>query len=290
MLKKKQKSKALLAKEKAFFVSGRGQLALTGDSLLLFQFFEENFKQIARKYSAHEHKYPSLIPMKILEKLDYFSSFPALVTFATHFVEGTKRIEKADHVLSPAVCYHTYHFLNTRKLSDSPYVVTAVGSCFRFEGKRLKDTPERLWDFTMREIVFLGTHKEVDTLRNSLMKDVAKFAKGLNLEYSLKEATDPFFLGTAKGKLLIQKFKKLKYELCMVVNGSELAISSFNNHEDFFGKKVQITLGDGSTAHTGCVAFGLERWVYAFYSAHGFEKNKWPENVRRYIKKYEISE
>jgi len=289
MAKSNHDSSLSMTGKETFFVSGRGQLTLEGDSFLLLRYFDENFRRIARKHSALEHKYPTLIPKKVLEKLEYFSSFPTLATFATHFAEGTKRLEKADHVLSPAVCYHTYNLLKARDLTANPYVVTAVGSCFRFEGKRLKNSPERLWDFTMREIVFLGSSQEVNRLRNSLMEDVSKFMNELDIESTLNEATDPFFLGTAKGKFLIQKFKKLKYELCVSSTKSEMAIASFNNHEDFFGTKMGITLPDGSAAHSGCVAFGLERWVYAFYAAHGSERRNWPAKVRRDLKQYEIS-
>ena len=34
---------------------------------------------------------------------------------------------------------------------------------------------------------------------------------------------------------------------------------------------VGLTLADGATAHTGCVAFGLERWTLAFLAQRGLE-------------------
>ena len=32
--------------------------------------------------------------------------------------------------------------------------------------------------------------------------------------------------------------------------------------------------------HSVCVAFGLERWVYAFLAQHGDDPARWPEPVR----------
>jgi hypothetical protein len=43
----------------------------------------------------------------------------------------------------------------------------------------------------------------------------------------------------------------------------KLAIASVNFHRNFFGERCDIRLPDGSAAFTGCVAFGLERWLSA---------------------------
>ena len=41
------------------------------------------------------------------------------------------------------------------------------------------------------------------------------------------------------------------------------AVASFNLHETFFGRRFGITAADGGPAWSGCVAFGLERWLLA---------------------------
>jgi len=58
--------------------------------------------------------------------------------------------------------------------------------------------------------------------------------------------------------------------------GDTLAIASFNDHETFFGEAYGIRLADGAPASTGCVAFGLERWLLAFLLAHGTVAARWP--------------
>jgi hypothetical protein len=63
---------------------------------------------------------------------------------------------------------------------------------------------------------------------------------------------------------------------------STLAVGSYNYHQDFFGRNLDITLPDGSPAHTGCVAFGLERIAFAFLAQFGLDPSHWPlESLER---------
>jgi hypothetical protein len=65
-----------------------------------------------------------------------------------------------------------------------------------------------------------------------------------------------------------------------IVKDSTLAVGSYNHHQDFFGRALDITLPDGSPAHTGCVAFGLERIAFAFLAQWGLDSARWPDRVR----------
>jgi len=56
-----------------------------------------------------------------------------------------------------------------------------------------------------------------------------------------------------------------------------------NYHQDFFGRSLNISLPDGTPAHTGCVAFGLERFAFAFLAQYGFDLSNWPEEVRTFL-------
>jgi seryl-tRNA synthetase len=47
-----------------------------------------------------------------------------------------------------------------------------------------------------------------------------------------------------------------------VYDGS-LAIASVNFHRNFFGERCRIRTADEKFAFTGCVAFGIERWIQA---------------------------
>ena len=107
----------------------------------------------------------------------------------------------------------------------------------------------------MREVVFAGAPEWVAEQRRDWMIRVEEFAKSLGLPAKTELATDPFFGGAARGKRLLQQLKELKYELRV----GSMAIASFNLHETHFTERFDIAMKGGGVAHTGCVAFGLER-------------------------------
>jgi seryl-tRNA synthetase len=83
----------------------------------------------------------------------------------------------------------------------------------------------------------------------------------------------------------MQQAGALKHELQMAVDaaGRSIAVASFNHHRDFFGTRFAISAPDGSPAHSGCVAFGLERWVLAVFAQHGTDDTAWPGAVRDWL-------
>ena len=84
----------------------------------------------------------------------------------------------------------------------------------------------------------------------------------------------------------MQRILPLKYELRLRVgaDGRSVAAASFNNHEQHFGRAFSIRLPSGEYAHSGCVAFGWERWVIAFANQHGPNEENWPFSLgSRYV-------
>jgi seryl-tRNA synthetase len=80
----------------------------------------------------------------------------------------------------------------------------------------------------------------------------------------------------------MQQVQPLKYELRLKVSGDgrSIAAASFNNHQTHFGRSFSIRQPGGEFAHSGCVAFGWERWVIAFVAQHGVREDDWPIQVR----------
>jgi seryl-tRNA synthetase len=74
---------------------------------------------------------------------------------------------------------------------------------------------------------------------------------------------------------------QLKYELCVdLTEVKPTAIGSSNYHEDHFGLTFGLQLADGSTAHSSCVGFGLDRITLALFAVHGVDPATWPGDVR----------
>jgi seryl-tRNA synthetase len=102
---------------------------------------------------------------------------------------------------------------------------------------------------------------------------------------SLQSATDPFFATVSAAKKFYQAAHDVKNEVLLPVLGPDgaakmLAGGSINLHGRFFGERFDIRGPDGGPAHTGCIGLGIERWVLAGFTQHGFDPDRWPAEVR----------
>lgn len=277
---------------------GEGQVCFAEPMITLINSLDSKFREIAvDKFKGHEYRYPTLIPTKTLEKCGYFNSFPHMLMFVTrlhndinvyesfikefnHSKNGgdciLKNCSNVDYSLPPTMCYHTYNQLQNKKMSKDNQVVTAVGKSFRYESKYHK-TIERLWDFTIREIVFLGEKDFVIDSRKKFMDESFKLVNELGLMGHSEVAGDPFFCGAdAAAKIFNQKMLELKYELRLNIDKDKtIAAASFNFHDKFFGESFNITHKEEDIISSGCVGFGLERFAYAFVCQHGLDSKKW---------------
>jgi seryl-tRNA synthetase len=219
---------------------------------------------MALEAGAAEFQFPAHISRKTLEQAGYFE---CLGTSTAHAVSNGA---EASHCLSPATCYHAYPRFAGQQL-DKPKVLTCVGKCFRRERDGFESLA-RLREFTMREVVFLGPVDFVTQQRDQWKEKVRSFAESLELAGRVEVAADPFFGDAARGKKLLQQLKQLKYELRLeTYGGQNLAVASFNLHENFFAKRFGFTLPGGVAASSACVAFGVERWVFALLAQRGFD-------------------
>jgi seryl-tRNA synthetase len=286
---------------------GMGQVGLAGPALALARCLDEHWRALGiSEYAAAEQNYPALIDADILRRCGYYTSFPHAVSFIVHLSEDFDLIEEfrqandgADALVvpdphafgtpkvcaKPATCYHCYQGLEGRSLDGDGAAFTAVGKCFRYESKNTVGL-DRLWDFTMREIIFVGTESFVNDQRESSMGKVLEQLREWDVDCEIETANDPFFASMYASKTFWQMRGDLKYEMKLAIepgpDGAErrIAAGSFNLHENFFGKTFTITAG-GEPAFTGCTAFGIERWVLALFTQHGFEPERWPESLRR---------
>jgi hypothetical protein len=217
----------------------------------LVDWVDSKFLKFAIDAGATELPLASLISRLVLERAGSFESFPANIIG-----------ESDGDCMPPAACYHCYAKLSSTSLQE-PRVWTCIARCGRNERQ---EEPGRLQVFTMREVVFVGSAAWVRERRQEWMDRVSAFAQSLHLVVALVAATDSFFIGgEGRGRKLLQQIKGLKFELRaqLEAKGAPLAISSFNLHEMFFSRRFEFRLADGMDAHSGCVAFGLERWALA---------------------------
>jgi hypothetical protein len=254
------------------------------------------------RFGATEYRYPTLISTSTLVQGGYLKSFPQYVMSASRlcvdldvyrqFVDGITGSEEpaalfdqhsghSGYCLPPTMCFHTYLQLSGRRLPESRTVVTSRGKSFRFE-TRYSHSLERLWDFTIREIVFFGDADTVARCRQDFLDAACGLVDEWGLAGHVEPANDPFFADpTVPNRLLAQRMRRLKYELRLPAeDGRTISAASFNLHGTTFGEPYDITLPTGEPAYSACVGFGLERLAFAFFCQHGTNKQKWPDRLR----------
>ena len=272
--------------ENAGAVTRMGDGAYAAGPLLatLLAAFDRRVQRTAvEEFGAVEHRYPSLIPTSVLRRAGYFDSFPQFLMTVDRFTaadatDGTDVTVPTGHCLAPTVCYHAYHTLAGTQVPDEGLVITACGDVFRFEEVDHR-TLERLWNYTMREVIFLGSREAVADLRMRMVRATCAMVDDLRLAAQLEIANDPFFAGGATAeRVLVQRALKLKYELHMpIVDDRTIAVGSFNLHGTKFGEAFDITTPGGTPAYSGCLGIGLERIAYAFLCRHGIDPATWPQ-------------
>jgi seryl-tRNA synthetase len=188
-----------------------------------------------------------------------------------------------DAVLTPAACYPVYPILAARgMLPEGGATVDVASWCFRHEPS---GDPARMRMFRMREYVRIGAPEAVLAFRRRWLDRAPEIAGTLGLKAAVDLANDPFFGRAGRLKADSQREQGLKFELLIPVGNAAkpTACMSFNYHQDLFGALCGLTLPDGSTAHTGCVGFGMERLTLALFRRHGLEAAHWPQSVRQVL-------
>jgi seryl-tRNA synthetase len=242
-------------------------------------------------------RFPPVMSRRNLEKSGYLHSFPHLLgtVCCLHGDEAEIRaavdrpaqdggwvasLAATDLVLAPAACYPVYPLAAERgALPANGLTFDVACDCFRHEPSRNLD---RMQSFRMREYVFIGAPEQVTEFRARWLKRAQGIARELGLTHELAGASDPFFGRVGKIMAVSQMEQALKLELLIPVRSGEepTACMSFNCHRDHFGATWGLRTADGAVAHTGCVAFGIDRLALALFVQHGLDPAKWSPSVR----------
>ena len=268
--------------------------------------YEDMVEQLAALITRHREdntevmRFPPVMSRRQLEKSGYLKSFPNLLgcvcglhgtereiqSAVSRFDAGgdwTTSLSPADLVLSPAACYPVYPIAAARgPLPKGGLRFDVAADCFRREPSRHLD---RLQSFRMREYVCIGSPDDVSDFRERWMVRAQAIARDLGLSFRVDYASDPFFGRVGQMKAISQMQQSLKFELLVALRSEEqpTACMSFNYHRDHFGTTWDIVDVSGAPAHTGCVAFGMDRLAVAMFHTHGTDVARWPDDVRRML-------
>jgi hypothetical protein len=232
-------------------------------SLLTFEQLDARLRDWALQQACEEWRFPMLIGAETLSRAEYPDAFPHLAMAAAVAAEPAapfinSNVRLAGWFLSPAVCYHAYAALAGATV-ERGRLLTARGSCFRFEVTADLAPGRRQIEFEMREVILVGAPDWIESHLATLESRVAALAAANGLhDTAWRPANDPFFLPRARGKAHMQRLLGTKIELCLP---DGLAVASINRHGQFFGERFDIRTSEETCAHSACLAFGLDRWA-----------------------------
>jgi seryl-tRNA synthetase len=270
----------------------------------VFEEVIERFERLVTRLGAPDKAtrihFPPGMGLATLERSGYLKSFPQLAG-CVHSFEGTERdhaqllglveagkdwagLQKPTEVaLTPAACYPLYPTVARQgPVPDAGLLFELSSYCFRHEPSK---DPARMQLFRMREFVRIGTAEQVAAFRDSWLARGKAMIDGLGLPCHVDLANDPFFGRGGKMMANNQREQKLKFELLIPITSAHepTACLSFNYHQDHFGHTWGMHFADGTTCHSGCVGFGLERVALALFRHHGHDVASWPAATRELL-------
>ena len=231
-----------------------GGTILEGPALALFQGLDRAFADLGLALGASPIAFVPVLPAEDLRRVDYFSSFPHLVTlpvavhsdpgalrtFATANASTTSgplelaRLAPVTSVLAPAACYAVYPAVSGQEIPPGGRTFTMVGACFRREDAYAP--LQRQGCFRMREVVHVGSSAEVALFLERAWERARARAAEWGVVPTLMAATDPFFDPARSPKYLHQRLFPNKHEMIF----QDLALGSLNDHRNFFGEAFSI--------------------------------------------------
>lgn len=282
-----------------------GLFQFQGEFLEIFRSVDSYFKNIAIKHlHAIDQENPSLWPIDLFKRINYFGEFPQQAIIATSVkpdhkviskfsedysqsnqysaIEVDTKFESARIGLQPAVCDNCYYGL--RDLDNVENVIyTTSNKVFRNEHSESNNL-DRLTCFTVRDIMFVGDETFVLETRQKLLEILQSFFECSGLDFSIETADDPFFTNNFEKKMFQHAFE-LKYEILVSIPflNKRIAVGSVNLHMDTFGKAFNIKQNERHL-YSGCIGIGFERLLLGFYSQFGVSINKWPTILSKMLK------
>jgi seryl-tRNA synthetase len=259
--------------------------------------FDDAVTRLAAGDPMESMRFPPLLSRVQLETNGYLASFPHLAGTVFSFAGGDAAAAEqegraarhedwsefqsmSDVVLAPAACYPVYPEIAGRGVLPVGGVTVDTGAAWVFRNEPSRD-PARMRSFHMREFVRIASPADILAFRNVWLDRTVALFERLGLDATSEVASDPFFGRVGRMLAANQREQELKFELLAQIGGPEpTAISSFNYHQDHFTLVYGLGFEDGGVAHTGCVAFGVERVTLALFRAHGPDPDAWPHEVR----------
>lgn len=272
------------------------QIGFGEKGMFLYDYFDGMFKKMALKRNAIQKRYPVLLNVNSYLQTGYVKKSPQYAMFCSSVNDdladveslsdrikegsGKNNLKEPDYALSPSACFHTYIEYQDCTLDENT-LVTFNQNVFRNEGRLNYKEKGRLMDYNVREIVMIGSNEYVIKIRDEILADSKEFMISLGIDGNIALATDSFILPKMQIYKKMQKIDKSKYEMHLSVSeDKEISTASYNYHGHAFTDPFNINVANLEDTVTGCIGFGIQRWIVAFISQFGWDESNWPQIVR----------
>jgi hypothetical protein len=257
---------------------GNGLFVFRGELARLINKVEALIQKMTQDLLAEEIHVPSLLSEENMKSSEYLSSFwNQAIVLKNNESQGPKQIANGAvlGIACPTVCYHYFASLRGKAVANSE-LVTSLSRCSRHEEGELSDL-SRLTNFTMREIIGLGSEKFcASSIRRIEEAFLGLLNETLDLQYDMRTASDPFF---GSGSLVKQKAQlvtqsKMEVHAALPHKDTTTGVASFNRHGNVFFRRFGISQVSEEKLESFCVGFGYERIVFAIVSQKGTDFSK----------------
>ncbi|BDC36579.1 serine--tRNA ligase [Candidatus Methanoliparum sp. LAM-1] len=288
---------------------GKGQWIYLPPYAKLFRAISDIIvEEVPEKLGFSEALFPKLIPLEIMKKMRYLEGLPE----GMYYVSSPKRdpniyerfkkelairdeipieilkegLKDPSYVLAPAQCEPFYQIFSHEMvdLDELPIkMFDRSGFTYRWEGGATKGL-DRVNEFQRIEMVFLGTLDQVKEIADDCLKAYMDVMDLMGLNWHVEVGDDPFYLeGLREEKRDIEYPEIPKFEVRVeTVGGRTVSIGSVNLHGTHF--VTGFSIRSPKPIWTGCIGFGISRWVAVFLSHYGFDIEKWPSIIKERVR------
>ena len=191
---------------------GEGQVAYSGPVLRLAQLLNAKAVELyAGAFNIVDSHFPSFVSAETLHKCGYFDSHPNQASFVGTVVEDFDAIEEfrranscsegavlppQEHMhhggmcLNPAACFPAYPTFEGKTIGEEGLVVSWQGRVFRYESRNITGL-DRLYEFNVRELVWIGTEEYVAECRRKAIPAVGALAAFFRSRHEAADGDGP---------------------------------------------------------------------------------------------------
>ncbi len=267
-----------------------GHVGFRGPMLELLEAIDAMLVRVAATLAAEPVRLPAVVPVELLERLGSFDQQPQSLWFAAPLERDIQTITEHTHdpgratpdrvreriaapscALKTSACCLLYPMLEGTRASAAQ-LYSVRGTCMRFEGQAVTSL-ERLSEFTMREIVFVGLEHAAAQFEQLGQRLLTHLLDQLELGGALETASDSFFASSYSRYRVAQLLGGDKIELRISLSAGRpaLAVASLNRHRDFFTRRFDIAGDAQQGAVSACLGVGIERLAFALLCHHGLD-------------------